>query len=111
MIYVLAYPEVERHSARRIDRFRANYEPERAQLVPPHITLMFGVKHTDPKYILGLCESLSGNTPEFTVQFVSSEVVYDQHEKAHKILLTCGKGKDLLTELHNQLYKGLTAPN
>ncbi|MBQ4825745.1 2'-5' RNA ligase family protein [Leisingera sp. HS039] len=107
MIYVLAYPEFEPHSARQIDRFRSSHEPERAKLVPPHITLVFGLRQADPKGVLTLCESVSGKIPELAVEFSNSKVVYNPFEKTHKLLLLCGKGKDPLIELHNQLYEGL----
>ena len=107
MIYVLAYPEFEPNSARQIDHFRSCHEPERAKLVPPHITLVFELKDVDPRDILTLCERMAGNAPRLAIEFASSEVVYDPFEHRHKLLLLCGQGGDALISLHNQIYDGL----
>ena len=43
MIYALAYPVFDPSTARAIDAFRTAHEPERARLVAPHVTLVFGL--------------------------------------------------------------------
>lgn len=106
MIYVLGYPEFEPRLAWQLDRFRSVHEPERAKLVPPHITLVFGLKRADPKDVLTICERVSRKIPEFSIELAHSEVVYDPFEKTHKLILVCGQGKERLTALHNQLYEG-----
>ncbi|MEP1208972.1 MAG: 2'-5' RNA ligase family protein [Rhizobiaceae bacterium] len=106
MIYVLVYPEFESRLARRIGRFRSAHEPERAKLVPPHITLVFGLKHAVPKSMLALCESVSSNATELTIEFSHCEIAYDPFEKVQKLSLVCGNGKDALTEWHDLLYAG-----
>ncbi len=107
MIYVLAYPEFEPHIAQRLDRFRATHEAERAKLVPPHITLAFGLNHANREEVEALCDAVSSSTTELTVKFESSEVSYDPFEKKHKLFLFCGTGGRAITALHNQLYDGL----
>ena len=59
MIYVLAYPVFEPNSAERICAFRAEHEPERANLVPPHITLVFGAAKEHLQTISGLVDMAS----------------------------------------------------
>ena len=107
MIYVLAYPEFEPNSARQINHFRSRHEPERAKLVPPHVTLVFGLKDRNPRDILTLCERVVENARRLTIEFTSSELAYDPFEHRHKLLLLCGKGGDALISLHNQIYDGL----
>jgi 2'-5' RNA ligase len=106
VIYVLTYPEFEPRVAQRIDRFRAINEPERAKLVPPHITLVFGLHPANKENVETLSGAVASNTPELTVEFDRSEISYDPFEKKHKLFLICGKGDRAMIALHNQLYDG-----
>lgn len=106
MIYVLAYPEFDPYTARRINRFRTAHEPERAALVPPHVTLVFGLRNADAKAVIALCEKVARATSELRIDFADSKIVYDPYEKNNKIFLVCGNGKDSLKDWHNQLYDG-----
>lgn len=110
MNYVLAYPEFAPHSAQKIDDFRAIHEPERARLVPPHVTLVFGLDQVKTSHILKLCEAITGNRFEFPVTFSNAKTLYDPYENAHKLCLSCDTGKEILATLHNQLYEGLEHP-
>ena len=106
MIYVLAYPRFAPRVAEQIDRFRASHEPVRAKLVPPHITLVFGSKDVHLPVISQLAATVSKETRAFSISFESHLVEYDPFEEAHKIFLLCGRGRDQLTSLHEQLYRG-----
>lgn len=106
VIYVLAYPEFGSLVARRIDRFRSIHEPERAKLVPPHITLVFGLEHAYRERIAALFDVVSNRTPELAVQFETHEIRFDPFEQKYKMFLICGKGRDALTAMHNRLYQG-----
>jgi 2'-5' RNA ligase len=106
MIYVLAYPEFEPSVAESINRFRFANEPERARLVPPHVTLVFGMRTPHPQDFLTRCEGVAGHVSELAVSFTASEVVYDPFEKTHKMLLPISTGKRTLIALHQQLYDG-----
>ncbi|MDU8909645.1 2'-5' RNA ligase family protein [Aestuariicoccus sp. MJ-SS9] len=106
MIYVLAYPEFERGVAQGIDRFRSLHEPDRARMVRPHITLVFGSRREDADTLLGLCEDVSRTTPKLTIAFSGTKVAWDPFDKAHKLFLTCGRGARTLTALHRRLYEG-----
>lgn len=106
MIYVLAYPEFERSVAESINRFRSAYEPERARLVPPHVTLVFGIRNAHPQEFLALCEHAADHVSEFAVDFTVGDIVYDPYEKTHKLLLLGSTGKSALIALHQQLYNG-----
>ena len=106
MIYVLAYPSFAPATATRIARFRRANEPTRANLVAPHITLVFGVADKHAPDMITRCRDLAANTRAFTVTFASAQRVYDQFEKTHKLFLICGAGADTLTKLHNGLYTG-----
>lgn len=106
MIYVLAYPQFEPSVAERIRRFRVANEPARAMLVPPHVTLVFGLMKIRPHEFLGHCEAVADRTSQFDVSFVSGEVTHDPFEKTHKLLLLSSAGSSQLAALHQQLYEG-----
>jgi 2'-5' RNA ligase len=106
MIYVLAYPEFEQGVAESINRFRTAHEPERAKLVPAHITLVFGLRKAQPQKFLVFCENVARHASELSVKFTASEIVYDPFEKAHKLFLLSSIGSRALTTLHKQLYSG-----
>jgi 2'-5' RNA ligase len=106
MIYVLAYPSFMPNVAESIDRFRSEHEPERARLVPPHVTLVFGLKNADPVEFTMFCTRVAEGVTEIYVEFVASECSYDPFEKAYKLLLLSASGSMDVTALHKQLYDG-----
>ncbi|WP_417676212.1 2'-5' RNA ligase family protein [Roseibium sp.] len=106
MIYVLAYPQFEPSVAESINRFRSAHEPERARLVPPHVTLLFGMRNARPQDILAHSEGVATHTPELAVDFTAGDIVYDPSEKTHKLLLHSSIGKNALISLHQQLCDG-----
>ncbi len=106
VIYVLAYPVFEPNSAQRIRAFRTKHEPERAKLVPPHITLVFGAANEHLQAIAGLVDKVSGQTKAFAVTFDGYAIEFDPFEKKHKVFLFCGGGNGRITFLHNRLYEG-----
>ena len=106
VIYVFAYPVFEPKSAARINAFRAKHEPERAQLVPPHMTLVFGVADEHLQTISGLVNMVSGQIGAFSVAFDNSAIEFDPFEKKHKLFLLCSDGNERITDLHNRLYEG-----
>ncbi|RKT34723.1 2'-5' RNA ligase superfamily protein [Roseovarius halotolerans] len=107
MIYVLAYPQFEPSVAERIRRFRTENEPSRAKLVPPHVTLVFGLMNIHPHEFLAHCETIAGRSSQFEVSFVSEEITHDPFEKTHKLLLVSSTGSSQLAALHDQLYEGV----
>lgn len=106
MIYVLAYPEFEPSCAARIDAFRAQHEPERARLVRPHITLVFGSAEAHLGAITDLVDDVACAVTPLTVTFDATAIEFDPFEKTHKIFLLCGQGHEALTVLHECLYGG-----
>ena len=106
MIYVLAYPEFEPGLAESINRFRTAREPERAKLVPAHITLVFGLRKAQSQKFLIFCEDVAKHALELSVELTASEIVYDPYEKTHKLFLLSSTGSRALTALHKQLYNG-----
>lgn len=106
MIYVLAYPSFAPSCAQQIAEFRARHEPLRAALVPPHITLVFGVAEAYLPGIADLVEIATQHRCALSVSFDSYVIEFDPFEKKHKIFLLCGAGREDLTSLHTQLYDG-----
>ncbi len=107
MIYVLAFPHFEANVLQSLAAFRGIHEPERAALVAPHVTLAFRIQNTLPKDMIALCQRVASQKKKFYVEFDTSEVVYDQFEDVHKLLLAISVGQVELTALHEQLYEGL----
>lgn len=106
MIYVLAYPQFEPSVAERVRRFRTENEPARAELVPPHVTLVFGLMNIRPHEFLEHCEAVANRSSQFEVSFVSEEITHDPFEKTYKLLLVSSTGSFQLAALHEQLYEG-----
>lgn len=106
MIYVLAYPQFEPSFAERIRRFRTENEPARAELVPPHVTLVFGLMNIRPHEFLEHCEAVASRSSQFEVSFVSEEITHDPFEQTYKLLLVSSAGSSQLAALHEQLYEG-----
>ena len=106
MIYVLAYPEFAPSCADRIHEFRARHEPERAKLVPPHVTLVFGVGRQHLPVVTDLAEAAARETRAFEVSFDRYKIEFDPFDKKHKLFLLCSEGGDTVTALHNHLYDG-----
>ena len=106
MIYVLAYPTFDQRSTELIDAFREKHEPQRAKLVPPHITLVFGVTNEHLQSVSGLVDVVSQQSSAVTVTFDSHVTEFDPFEKKYKIFLLCGEGRAAIKSLHNQLYEG-----
>ncbi|UWQ56003.1 2'-5' RNA ligase family protein [Leisingera caerulea] len=106
MIYVLAHPIFEPEAAERIGAFRVKHEPERAKLVPPHVTLVFGVADGHLQTVSDLVDKVSCQTRAFPVFFDRCVIEFDPFEKKHKLFLLCGEGNEPITDLHNRLYNG-----
>ncbi|WP_224824639.1 2'-5' RNA ligase family protein [Cognatishimia sp. MH4019] len=106
MIYVLGYPVFEPSCGRRIAKFRAKHERRRAELVPAHITLVFGVPEQHLETIAELVDKSSSRFQEFKVSFNKYVVEFDPFEEKHKIFLLCRTGSDKARALHEQLYDG-----
>jgi 2'-5' RNA ligase len=107
MIYVLAYPDFEPSVAGNIARFRRAHEPERAKLVEPHVTLVFGLRGVRPLEFVASCEKIAVDVSEIAVDFVATDIVHDPFEKTYKLFLLNSTGRDDLTALHERLYDGL----
>lgn len=106
VIYVLAYPIFEPEFAKRIRAFRARHEPERARLVRPHITLVFGVADEHRQAVSGLVDMVSGRTSAFPVIFDRCVFEFDPFETKYKLFLLCPDENKGITALHDQLYEG-----
>ncbi len=105
VIYVLGYPDFEPLLAERIAAFREKHEPRRAKLVPPHLTLVFGVKEEHLQAVAKRVEDVSRQTQVFSIAFDATTVDFDPFEQKYKIFLLCGEGCEQISALHNQLYE------
>ena len=106
MIYVLAYPQFEPEISQSLAAFREVHEPNRAQLVDPHITLVFGLRNTPIENIESLCQRVASANSTISLEFSMVDFLYDPFEKTHKIALRCSIGASPLISLHEQLYDG-----
>lgn len=92
--------------AESLDLFRAAHESQRANLVRPHVTLVFGLKTVQPMEFLAFCTTMTGHVSELAVEFDTTEIVYDHFENSHKLLVKCSIGEPELMALHAKLYDG-----
>lgn len=106
VIYVLAYPVFERPIAESIARFRRRHEPERARLVPAHVTLVFGTGTARPPDVIAQCQEAAEAVAEIDVEFTEGQIVYDPFEKTYKLSLLSAAGTDALIRLHERLHAG-----
>jgi len=107
MIYVLAYPKFNEQISQRLENFRCVHEADRARLVRPHLTLVFGVNQKYAEDMVALCEQVADSTASISLVFSKSEIIYDSFEKVYKISLVCSEGADLITDMHERFYQGL----
>jgi len=106
MLYVLAYPAFEPTVAANVARFRALHEPERAVLVPPHITLVFGLTGIKPAEFVEFCTENTKNTVAVNVMFTKVEIDYDPFDRMYKLFLMIEDNHSTLSDLHRRLYLG-----
>lgn len=106
MIYVLAYPELPSRVSENIAVFRSSHEPDRARLVEPHITLVFGLRNIRDPDAVGFCEQTVSQLPGISIAFSNSRIDYDPFEEVHKLSLAISVGADRLIALHQSLYDG-----
>lgn len=103
MLYVLACPEFEPDITQAVARFRAKHEPERASLVRPHVTLVFGVRDVTARDLATHCASVAKTHSPIAVGFSAGEIGYDPYEKTFKLMLRVSDGAEELMELHEAL--------
>ncbi len=106
MLYVLSYPVFDASVSGRVDTFRTRHEPQRAKLVRPHLTLVFGVNERNLQAVSERVETVSSQMNAFPVTFDEYVTGFDPFEQKHKILLLCGEGAKAVTALHDLLYEG-----
>jgi len=107
MIYVLVYPAFDDRLMGSIQAFRLTHEPDRARLVPPHITLVFALHQVEEEAFLSHCDHIAQQRCPFSVSFCFFRAAFDPYENMHKLMLSCGEGKLPLTQLHDDLYSWL----
>lgn len=109
MIYVLAYPEFEPSVTDKIDRFRAANEPERFELVRPHITLAFAIADDKEAEVVAACKIVANESIKLMIKLMPPEIVFDPFEQAHKLCLVCADGRNALTAMHLRLNSEMSA--
>ena len=106
MLYVIAVPRLAPSVQEVLAHFRAVYEPERARLVAPHVTLVFGMAGFDPASFADFCRHAVVGHKSFPVAFEGHEISFDPVERLHKLALLCSDGKGSVISLHQALYAG-----
>jgi 2'-5' RNA ligase len=106
MLYVLCRPLLG-DALDRIEAFRRVHEPERAKLVPAHITLVFGVTSVSADELMTLASEAVADTGPFAVSLAHAETFEDPASGEHKLILMVDRGADRLTQLHERLYAGM----
>lgn len=103
MIYVVVYPEFGPETRARIDRFRQRYEPRRARLIPPHLTLVFGLPAANPSAFIEFCRETVLTRHAIQIALDDANIVHDPTEATYKLCLSCREGRSELIDLHTTL--------
>ena len=106
MLYVLTYPKFESDGARVIDQFRTEFEPARAAMVAPHVTLVFGVTLIDADDLIRRTRQVLSKATAFEIVFPGAERHVDRVDHSHKLFLPVSIGRPELVALHQALYDG-----
>lgn len=104
MLYVLACPKFAPNDLAIITAFRAEFEPQRAQMVPPHLTLMFGTTAMTEDEARGVAERVAASASPFDIVFAERLLVHDPIENNEKLFLLPETGAAQVRDLHNALY-------
>ena len=103
---MLMYPEFAPEVRAWIDRYRTIYEPARAKMVAPHVTLVFGVKQIAEPMLVELCENVARQQDAFDVSFEKVRFERDALDGMIKGYLEIGAGARQVRGLHHALYQG-----
>ena len=106
VLYVLSVPTWETGVGERIEAFRGMYEPERAALVPAHITLVFGVHGISADDLIAHVAEVARRIASFRVTFSAAEIYEDIIDGGYKLFLMIDAGADMLSRLHEAMYAG-----
>ena len=110
MLYVLAFPRLADADIERVEAFRLKHEPQRAQLVGAHVTLVFGLPNEAEGALLQRTAAVAGEAAEFPVLLDRAEM-QDGRDGERHLFLMVGQGADRLMELYRWLNAGLTPPS
>jgi 2'-5' RNA ligase len=110
MLYVLILPTFAGPATEVLDRLRARFEPERAAMVPLHLTLVFGAPAGRAVDLHALCATIAAEVPPFQVVLTRAAAMRDKAEGGHKVGLQVGKGASILHRLHARLNPGQPGP-
>ena len=103
---MLMYPEFTPEVRAMIVGYRMAYEPARAKMVAPHVTLVFGVKQITEPALVELCEDVARRHEAFDVLFAGTRFEPDVLDGTFKGYLDIGVGAQEVRELHHALYQG-----
>jgi 2'-5' RNA ligase len=109
VFYVLAYPEFAPADRGMLRKFRAEFEPERAEMAPPHLTLMFGTRAVAEKQVTELARAAAARVSRFEIVFTERKLVTDPLDATTKLFLLPCEGVAQITQLHDMIYAGLPA--
>jgi len=108
LLYTLAFPRLAAADRNRIDRVRAENDPD-ARLVAPHFTLVFGCRDVSAEAFEAHVAGIAAATPAFAFQARRIEPGSDDRGNGYAFLVPDDGGDGFLT-LHGRLYSGLLAP-
>ncbi len=103
---MLMYPEFAPEVRAWIDKYRTIYEPSRAKMVAPHVTLVFGIKQITEPALVELCEDVTRRRKAFDVVFSGTRFEQDALDGTFKGYLDIEAGADEVRDLHHALYQG-----
>lgn len=104
MLFVLCYPAFSSATAEAIETFRKRHEPQRAQLVRAHVTLVFGVQSISPENLIAQTTAVAEAAAPFEITLDESRIHNDPVHAEYKLFLLVQQGREELAALHRHLY-------
>lgn len=109
MIYVLCYPRLQEANAEAIEAFRRRHEPQRAELVRAHVTLVFGTRSVSTDALIEQTRAAAAAMAPFEISLEQTEIFDDRARGEHKLFLLVQRGKAQFDTLYRRLHSGALA--
>lgn len=104
MLFVLCHPKFSDAAAQTIEAFRERHEPQRAQLVRAHVTLVFDARSISPESLIEQTTAAAQTAAPFDITIDECRIHEDPANREYKLFLMVRQGREELTVLYRTLY-------
>lgn len=105
-LFVIANPHFSETDRDWIDGVRAVHDTAKHGLVPPHVTIVFGIAALDGAALASHVAAVARRFEPFDASFPGLRAMRDRLSPASHVMLVADEGCDELVALHNRLYEG-----